>query len=160
MPINHCSLRRKADENSYLLTFTVILQIPVISFAIISPLNSALPSFSGQLPPSLPRSAQVSSPERCWWPGPRHPLGPMCSQISFLVIFNSCYMDLFVYLHPPPPSCDRSLQGTLLVPGASTQRHWVNISVDKNHRSHFFRLFFVWLDVRSQTWVGPHVYGA
>lgn len=71
MPINHCSLRSKPDENAYLLTFTVILQIPVISFAIISPLNSALPVFPDQLPHSLPDSAQIASPGGGWCPGPR-----------------------------------------------------------------------------------------
>lgn len=119
MLINHCSLRSKADENAYLLTFTVILQILVISSAI-SPLNSALLSFSGQFPPNLPKSTQVSSPGRCLWPGPRHRLDPVCSEMSFLVIFSSCYTDLFMCRHPPPASCDRSSQGTLLVPGAST----------------------------------------
>lgn len=64
---------------TYLLTFTVILQTPVISFAIISPLNPALPPLSGQLLPSLLNLAQVASPGGGWWLGQGPLWTPVCS---------------------------------------------------------------------------------
>lgn len=81
------------------LTLTVILQTPVILFAITSPLNLALTSLSAQLPTSLQNSAQRASPGEGWWPEPRPLWTALCSQescpgIVYLVLQWSCYLHL------------------------------------------------------------------